>query len=186
MPSRYCEFASGDDQAIPYAVGMYKDHDGKYIWFFTSSVLVIRHAIFSEKWKSILFIKTKKRRILCEGGGSYEWESVKLLFSLIKKTWGLSRYEFCISRVIIKLSCPLQRAEVWGIEKIDRIRTESCTCRYWAVLYSLASPFYESLFFWSALKRPFLGSEHFNGICTSGFSSWRTAKYLLIKYSLMY
>lgn len=46
MPSRYCEFASGDDQAIPYAVGMYKDHDGKCVPF---SILVIpRHAIFSQ------------------------------------------------------------------------------------------------------------------------------------------
>lgn len=67
MPSRYCEFASGDDQAIPYAVGMYKDHDGKCIQV---SILVTgRHAIFSQNRKSILFIKTKKGRISCEGRG---------------------------------------------------------------------------------------------------------------------
>lgn len=42
MSSRYCEFASGDDQAVPYAVGMYKEHGGKYIQF--SFSVIPRHA----------------------------------------------------------------------------------------------------------------------------------------------
>lgn len=49
---------------------------------------------------------------------------------LIKGTWGLSRYEFRISGVINKFTCPLERAKVWGKEKIDGIQTESFTCMY--------------------------------------------------------
>lgn len=80
MSSRYCEFASGDDQAVPYADGTYKEHGEKEIQFLF--LLIPRHVqhLFS-KLKSILLIKSNKGRTGWEGVGNYELESVKLVYA---------------------------------------------------------------------------------------------------------
>lgn len=152
MPSRYCEFASGDDQAVPCAVGMYKEHGGKYIQF--SFLVIPRHANFSQNRKSILLIKSKKGRIRCEGGGNYELESVKLFYAWeVKGTYALGRYhEFHISGVIKrqkgnKFSCPLERTKSWGKEEIGGIQIESFTYRY-CMHTELCSVFFNFTWLW--------------------------------------